>query len=115
MINAEAVKYGVIFRVSPITVYRHLVTVDIHHTEIIGLLGIGNVPENRVHYVRGAGVRAGAAGTIEKLNDIVLPGRDRWIGLWVWRDATVNGLPGIEMLMPAGKEVKAVLIQERPQ
>ena len=30
-------------------------------------------------------------------------------------DATVNGLPGIEMLMPAGKEVKPVLIQERPQ
>jgi len=59
--------------------------------------------------------KRGAAAAVEELNDIVLPGGTRRVGLGVWKDAAVNGLPGIEMRMPASIEVKPVVIQDSPQ
>ena len=35
--------------------------------------------------------------------------------MWNGQNVAVNGLPGIEMLMPASIEVKPVIIQDSPQ
>ena len=52
---------------------------------------------------------------LKKLNHVVTPWANWWVDLGMGRNASANGLPGIEILMPAGKEVKPVLIQQIPQ
>ena len=112
--NDESIEHSVGPRVTTVTVYRYPAAGDVHNAEVIGFGVIVHVPGGFDGRIDGAAVRAGAAGAIEKLNHIVLPGGGRRCGLWIREDAAVNGPAGIEMRMSTGVEVELVGVKESP-
>ena len=92
--NGESIEYTISTRVATVTVYRYCVVGNVHNTEVISMVIIVHIPcaELRINIACG---RSGAAGAIEKLNNIILPWGSRGYCLWIREDAAVNGLAGI--------------------
>ena len=95
------------------TGYLHAAAVNIDHTEVIRCVIIKNMPyasidsgSRRIH--------RSASGAIEEMDYLVFP-LGRWDDLRVGRNAAVDSLPGIKMVMAAKKDAKTIIIQDSPQ
>ena len=100
--NGEGIEHAVAPCVATVTVDRCSAAGDVDNAEVIGQAVIVNIPGGSDSRIDVGCLNVGAAGAIQKLNNIVLPRGCRWCGLRIREDAGVDGLAGIEMRMTAG-------------
>jgi len=114
-INGEGIEHTIGPSVATVTVYRHGAAGDVHNTEVIRFGVIVNVPGDFYVRIDGPCIGAGAAGTVEELDNIVLPCGSRRSSLRIRGYSAVYGLAGKEMRMSAGVKVELVFVKERPE